>query len=154
MDFFTKPISNFVSVGRYILSPAFFAELFIFRSRLSFGRYERHNGDSLLCFFRTSADLACLLVDGVPIEQSTQYARVFEVLEGRAPTTPGATQMGRDVARTINLVEERIAGRDKFILCLTRDENGALNVEDGATRASVLLLTGESSAPARITPYK
>lgn len=142
------------SLVTYVFSRDFFAELAVYQSRMSLGRYRRHNGDSLPYFFSRTVDLHELLVDGVPIKQSVQYARVSEVLSGKAPEDSGTNHMGRDVSRTRELVAERDAGRDSFVLCLIRNKEGKLNIEDGATRASLLLLTGESKAPAVITGWK
>ena len=143
-----------VALASYVLSCEFFSELIIYRSCLSLGRYRRHNGDPLPYFFSRTVALTDLLVDGVPIQQSKQYARVSEVLKGVHSRGAGSHHMGREVSRTVHLVTERRAGRDSFVLCLTRNQEGKLNIEDGATRAALLLLTGESSAPAVITAWK
>lgn len=149
-----RKLSIVASVARYVFSRNFAREAVVFHSRITFGLYRRHNGDQLPYFFSRIVELDQLLVDGIPLDKTPQFARVSEVLDGSAPLTPGSDHLGRDVARTAHLVAERRAGRDNFVLCLTRDASGKLNIEDGATRACLLFLTGEQRVRAVITPWK
>lgn len=154
MAFGSAKIRASASIARYLFSLDFVRELLVHKSRLSVGTYKRHNGDRLPYFFSRVADLNDLLVDGVPLEESVQFSRVAETLAGDAPVEAGIKHKGREASRTMTLVAERLAGRDQFVLCLTRDREGRLNIEDGATRAALLLQTGEEEAPAVVTPWK
>ena len=60
---------------------------------------------------------------------------------------------GREMSRVRELVEARERGEDDFVLLVTLSKTGMYDIDDGATRASVLMLSGAENVKAVMSPW-
>ena len=150
-----KPIRYFAKVLRYLCSEEFVQLAKDPPFRLKFGIYTRHNGDRIPYFLESRAlPLARTSISGRPILESIQAKRVLELMEKSAGAkSQNGTLYGREASRVRRLIDARSRGEDSFVLLLTPSSDGALEIDDGATRACVLALTGGTSARAVVSPW-
>ena len=150
-----KPIRYFLKVLRYLFSHEFLQLAKDPHFRLKFGIYTRHNGDRIPYFLESRAfPLTRAFISGRPILESIQAKRVLELMENSAfAKSQNGTLYGREASRVKRLIDARSRGEDSFVLLLNPSSDGALEIDDGATRACVLALTGGTSARAVVSPW-
>lgn len=150
-----KPIHYFSKVLRYLFSQEFVQLAKDPHFRVKFGIYTRHNGDRIPYFLESRAlPLARTSISGRPILESIQAKRVLKLMENSAGAkSQNGTLYGREASRVRRLIDARSRGEDSFVLLLTPSSDGALEIDDGATRACVLALTGGTSARAVVSPW-
>jgi len=139
---------------RYLRSRDFWSTFIDPRTRLRIGKFSRHNGDPLTYFFvseKIPLD-QLVTVHGGSLEKSINYKRVSEILSGAVQPDKDGNLRGRDFVRTSQLIEDRRNGVDDFWVCIKRVDARKFRLIDGATRAAILALTGETSVRAVITP--
>lgn len=132
-------------VLRYLVSRDFFRALLDSRTHISFGVYHRHNGAPVMHAFKVGQlTLDDLTISGNSVLSSVQADRVREVLALRGSKSLPKEQNGRLYERTAALVEAREQGIDDFLHLVTLSKDGRFDIDDGATRACVLALSGAS----------
>lgn len=147
-------LKYFLKVVRYVLSADFREVSRNPYFRFKYGQYTRHNGDKVPFFFQAeSFPLSKTHISGNPVERSVQARRVLEIMENRTSENMDTLIYGREVARVKKLIDARRSGEDAFVLLLTRPSGGTFDIDDGATRASILVLDGETHARAVVAPW-
>ena len=129
---------------RYFCSADFYDALLDSRTRLSFGLYRRHDGTPVMYAFKIrQISIDHLTIAGGPVLNSVQAERVAKVMAFRNSKIPPEEIHGRAFDRVLGLIEARERGEDSFLLLVTRGTGGKFDIDDGATRASILAMAGE-----------
>jgi len=124
-------------------------------TEFSFGHYRRHNGDAIPYIFKIKElPLSKCTIGGLPILESIQAERVRTVWgDLQSKQTEDATVLGRSVTRVRELIEARMSGTDDFVLLVDIRGRDTFEIDDGATRACVLALSGAESVRAVIAAW-
>lgn len=140
---------------RYIFSLRFVRCLRNSDAEFRFGNYLRHNGDAIPYFFVIQElPLSKCTIGGLPILESLQAERVRTVWgDLQNQRTGEVTVLGRSATRVRELIEARISGTDDFVLLVDFIGRDTFEIDDGATRACVLALSGEESVRAVIAAW-